>query len=216
MTARKSRPVVSRRSHHWYRKLLLVLGGIAALVGLDQYVGDYQSRELARRKALKADLDRLSFQALRTGIDEITFDGSAYRMRFRLQNATSDPFFVLVPAIDGFVQVGSRWEPFPVKMAQQDLHEGMVIELASERVFTEIADIEGEQYTEPMPGYRHLKVTLDAFVSPEANPREEIGEHKEDFFLFLRDAERDGVSENKQAGFRPAFIPLRGWTLLPK
>ena len=80
------------RLRHRYRNALLGLAGIVALAGLDQYVGDYQARELARRRALKAELDQLSFQGLRSGIDEITFDGAAYQMRFRLQNATANPY----------------------------------------------------------------------------------------------------------------------------
>lgn len=204
------------RLRHRDRNALLGLAGIVALAGLDQYVGDYQARELARRRALKAELDQLSFQGLRSGIDEITFDGAAYQMRFRLQNATANPFFVLVPLIEGFVQVGPGWEQFPMKLAQQELHEGMVIELAGERAFTEVASIEGGEYTEPIPGYRHVKITLEAYLSPEANPREEIGEHREDFFLFLRDVKRDTELGGQERGFRPSFIPLRGWTLLPR
>ena len=208
--------MVSRLRHRRRRMALLALAGVAALVSLDQYVGDYQSRELARRKALKAELDHLSFQGLRTGIDEITFDGAAYQMRFRLQNAADIPFFVLMPMIEGFVQNGPGWEQFPVRLAQQELHEGMVIELVGERAFTEIATIEDGAYTEPLPGYRHVKITLEAYLSPEANPREEIGEHREDFFLFLRDVKRDVELAGQKQGFRPSFIPLRGWTLLPR
>jgi hypothetical protein len=208
--------VVSRLRHRRHRMVLLVLAGVAALVSLDQYVGDYQSRELARRRALKAELDRLSFQGLRTGIDEITFDGAAYQMRFRLQNAADIPFFVLMPMIEGFVQIGPGWKQFPVRLAQQELHEGMVIELVGERTFTEIAAMEDGAYNEPLPGYRHVKITLEAYLSPEANPREEIGEHREDFFLFLRDVKRDAELAEQKPGFRPSFIPLRGWTLLPR
>jgi hypothetical protein len=208
--------VLSRLRRHRYRDTFLGLAGVVALVSLDQYVGDYQSRELARRKALKAELDWLSFQGLRTGIDEITFDGAAYQIRFRLQNATDKPFFVLVPVIEGFVQIGPKWEQFSMKIAQQDMHQGMVIELVGERAFTEVASIADGEYTEPIPGYRHVKITLEAYLSPAASPREEIGQHREDFFLFLRDGKRDAELAVQKNRFRPSFIPLRGWTLLPK
>jgi hypothetical protein len=58
-----------------------------------------------------------------------------------------------------------------------------------------------------------VKLTAEAFLSIEENPREEIGERREDFFLFVRDAARDG--EFSPSG-RPSYIPLRAWTLIAK
>lgn len=184
------------------------------LVVLDQAVGHWQERELARRIALKARLDKLSFDGLRTGLDDITFDGAHYVFRLRLQNAAREPFYILAPTLEGFVQVGPAWEPFAIRPLGGELKEGMVVRLIGERSIAEQARIEGAGYAEPIAGYRHVKITLEAFVSPEENPQEEIGERREDFFLFLRDVTRDGEFAG-QSG-RPSFIPLRAWTLLPK
>lgn len=184
------------------------------LVALDQAVGHWQERELARRLALKARLNKLSFDGLRTGFDDIAFDGARYVFRLRLQNAAREPFYILTPMLEGFVQVGPAWEPFGIRPADDEIKEGMVVRLVGERSITEQARIEGLGYAEPIAGYRHVKITLEAFVSPEENPQEEIGERREDFFLFLRDVTRD--AEFSGQGGRPSFIPLRAWTLLPK
>lgn len=203
-----------RRSRQ-YRRFAMALAALAViLVVLDQTVGGWQQQEVARRAALKARLDRLSFDGLRTGIDEITFDEGRYFLRLRVQNAAREPFFILAPTLDGFVQVGLAWEPFHIRPADGEMKAGTVLRLVGERIFTDVAAIEGDGYAEPIPGYRHVKITLEAFVSPEENPQEEIGERHEDFFLFIRDAARDGQFGG-QSG-RPSFIPLRAWTLLPK
>lgn len=184
------------------------------LVALDQTVGNWEAHELARRAAIKARLDKLSFEGLRTGIDEITFADGQYRLLLRLQNAAHEPFYLLMPTLEGFVQIGPAWKPFRIRPADHEMKEGVVVRLIGERTTTQLADIDVLSYAEPIPGYRHIKITLEAFVSPEENPQEEIGERREDFFLFLRDVMRDGEFLN-QTG-RPSFIPLRAWTLLPK
>jgi putative ABC transport system ATP-binding protein/macrolide transport system ATP-binding/permease protein/lipoprotein-releasing system ATP-binding protein len=181
----------------------------------DQAAGLWQQHEISRREELRARLDRLSTDGLRTGIDDIVFDGSRYILRLRLQNASRQPFYVLMPRLEGFVQVGPTWEPFPVRIAEGDAREGTVIKLEKEREIREIAEVTGSGYAEPLPGYRHVKLTLEALVSPEENPQEDIGERREEFFLFLRDVTRDAEFSGSSAR-RPSFVPLRAWTLLPK
>lgn len=200
-----------------YRGLtVLIFFALAALAltALDQAVGSWQERELARRVALKMRLDKLSFDGLRTGIDDITFANGRYLIRMRLQNAAHEPFYILVPVLEGFVQVGPSWEPFRIRSVDDQLKEGMVLPLVGEQSILEEAAIEGFGYAEPIAGYRHIKITLEAFVSPEQDPQEEIGERREDFFLFLRDVTRDAEFAGRSG--RPSFIPLRAWTLLPK
>lgn len=204
-----------KRPHHRVRTVLAGLAlTVLMFVMLDQAVGNWQERELARRVALKARLDKLSFDGLRTGIDDITFADGRYQIQLRVQNAAREPFYILVPILEGFVQVGPTWEPFRIVAADGHLREGTVLRLVGEQSILKEATIEGFGYAEPIAGYRHVKITLEAFVSPEEDPQEEIGERREEFFLFLRDVTRD--AEFTGSTRRPSFIPLRAWTLLPK
>jgi len=188
---------------------------LTSLLLADQLAGSLQEREVARRRELKARLDKLTFDGLRAGIDEITFDGVRYNMRLRLQNASRQLLYLLIPLLEGHVQVGPGWEPFPIALADGETKDGAVIALDKERVIDEVATIDVAGYAEPIPGYRHVKLTLEAFLSPEENPQEEIGERREEFYLFLRDVPRDAEFRSATTG-RPAFIPLRAWTLLPR
>ena len=203
-----------RRDQSQWRALAGVgLAVIAVFAVADGMLGWYQKSVLREKQVLRERLDRLGFYGLRMGIDDVSFRaGEGYSIRLRVQNATREAFYVLMPAIEGFVQKGFSWEPFAVVPTGGD-SEGTVVKLVDEKETLRLAKIEGQGYAEPLAGYRHVKLTAEAFLSIEENPREEIGERKEDFFLFVRDATRDG--EFSPLG-RPSYIPLRAWTLIPK
>ena len=176
-------------------------------------LGWYQKSVLREKQILRERLDRLGFYGLRMGIDDISFrPGEGYSIRLRVQNATREAFYVLMPTMEGFVQKGFSWEPFSIVSSGGD-GDGNVVKLLDEKETIRLAKIAGQGYAEPLLGYRHVKLTAEAFLSIEENPSEEIGERREDFFLFIRDVLRD--NEFSPLG-RPFFIPLRAWTLIPK
>jgi len=189
-----------------------VLAGVIA--GVDAMVGYYQQNILDQRRALKARLDKLTFYGLRTAIDDIAFvAGRGYRIEIRIQNATREPFYVMMPAVEGFVQKGYSWTAVSVTPTEDGVDGEAVVRLTGERQLARLAILEGNDYTELLPGYRHVKLTLEALLSPEENPQEEIGEKREDVFLHVKDV------THRDAGLhvgKPAFIPLRAWTLIPK
>lgn len=204
-----------RRKGQGEWRLLATVGLIifSVFVVADGALGWYQRGLIREKQILRERLDKLGFYGLRMGIDDISFrPGEGYSMRLRVQNATREPFYVLMPTMEGFTQKGPTWEPFSIVALDGD-SEGTVVKLEGEREMSRLAKIEGDGYAEPLAGYRHVKLTAEAFLSLEENPREEIGERREEFFMFIRDVPRDG--EFPTAG-RPSYIPLRAWTLIPK
>lgn len=194
------------------RRALLV--GVAGLIATgwaaDYAAGRYQRQVIDDRRSLKARLDRMATRDLRTAVDDIRFDAPAsYQVDFRLQNAGEEPFYVMLPVIEGYIQVGYGWQPFPV--ATLDGSGGIVVRLSDELATSYRADIEAEDYAVNLPGFMHVKLVLEALVSPEENPREEIGERREDIVLYLRDARQPPAFVGQ-----PSFIPLRAWTLVPR
>ena len=199
----------AKRRRRW------VLGAgacLALLAGLDGWVGSAQQRALEARRALRARLDHLAFHGLRTGIDEIAAqpDGR-YEVRFRLQNASGQPLYVMLPAVEAAVQVGARWKPLPVAEPAGISEDGTVVKLTGERTAARIVTAQERDYMELIPGHMHLRLTLEALVSPQENPLEEIGERREDMFVYLRDRQRGEPPPGA-----PSFIPLRAWTLIPE
>lgn len=186
----------------------------------DWAVGRWQQGLVQARKDYRARLDRLAFYAVRTGIDDIRHqsDGS-YRVRFIIQNAFDEPLYVMMPTVDATIQVGPQWIAIPVTESPAERVEGSVVRLVGERTADRFLKIEQTDYTESIPGYIHLKMTLEAIVSPEQNPQEEVGERKEDMVLYLKDYRWAG-DRRRHAGRptfseKPDFIPLRAWTLVP-
>jgi hypothetical protein len=101
--------------------------------------------------------------------------------------------------------------------ASQD--EGTVVRLVSDRIVERLAAVPREGFTQLLPGYFHAKITAAALVSLRAEPKTDVAEKVEDFFLFLRSwtvkdreiLERLQFSDGKI----PAYIPLRAPTLVP-
>lgn len=193
---------------------------LVALAALDLYVGREQERILVARKELRARLDRMAFFGVRTGIDDIRYDPpSAYHVRFRIQNALDEPLYVMLPIVTAFIQIGAGWTEVAVAAPAAGADEGSVVKLVEEREFERVMTVDLAEYMELIPGYLHLKLNLEAYVSPEENPREDVGERREDIFIYLRDGRNAGVMARAASGGggeKPAFIPLRAWTLIPK
>lgn len=202
---------------------MIVVGAglVVLLIVADWSVGRWQQGLVQARKDYRARLDRLAFHAVRTGIEDIRHqpDGS-YRVRLIVQNAYDEPLYVMMPTVDAAIQVGPQWSGIPVTEPPEERLEGSVVRLVGERTADRFLAIEQSDYTESIPGYIHLKMTLESIVSPEQNPQEEVGERKEDLILYLKDYRLAG-DKGRHPGRptfseKPDFIPLRAWTLVPR
>lgn len=204
-------------------KSVLAVCSVSAIgfVLADWAVGRWQQGMIQGKKDYRARLDRLAFRAVRTGIEEIRHqpDGR-YRSRFIVQNAADEPLFVMMPTVEAAIQVGPQWVTVPATENLREGSEGSVVRLVGERMADRYLSIEPTGYTESIPGYIHLKMTLEMIISPEQNPQEEVGERKEDLIVYLKDYRwaNDRVRHAGRPGFaeKPDFIPLRAWTLVPR
>ncbi|MDR2238923.1 MAG: hypothetical protein LBE33_00585 [Zoogloeaceae bacterium] len=190
------------------------------LAAADWGVGRWQQGLVQARKDYRASLDRLAFHAVRTGIEEIRHqEDGRYRIRLIVQNAFDEPIFVMMPAVDAFIQIGPQWVGVQIAEAPEAAMEGSVVRLVGERATDRYLTVEPTDYTESIPGYIHLKLNLEMIVSPEQNPQEEVGERKEDLILYLKDyrwASDKTRHGNPAFDEKPDFIPLRAWTLVPR
>ena len=194
---------------------------VVFLAASDWALGKWQQHLIEERKAYRNRLDRLAFHAVRTGIDDIKYDpAKGYRVRFTIQNAFDEPIYVMMPMVAAFIQIGPQWAAVPVAEPPQAAAEGSVVRLVGDKNFDRLVAVEQTDYTELIPGYMHIKVTLETYVSPEEDPREEVGERKEDLVFYLKDQRHanDALHHAGRPSFKekPDFIPLRAWTLVPK
>lgn len=211
----------TRELRGWKHALIISAALAFLLAASDWAVGRWQQRLIEEKKAYRIRLDRLAFHAVRTGIDDIKYDpAKGYRVRFTIQNAFDEPLYVMMPTVEAFIQVGPQWAAVPVAEPQQANAEGSVVRLVGSRNVDRLIAVERIDYTELIPGYIHMKLTLETYVSPEENPQDEVGERKEDLVIYLKDY-RHADDAARHAGRptfkeKPDFIPLRAWTLVPK
>lgn len=198
-------------SSPWRRPLSVLLALVALVVIVDFVVGRVQQCWLEQRAALREQLNWLAWHGLRTGVDDIRYEPpGGYTIEMRLQNASDGTMFVMLPTVRVAVQQGGRWVEVPVGEPADDLHAA-VVELKEDQVIVRIAALHAqEDYTELMPGYMHVRLSLETYVSPVRDPQYDIGERIEEIFLHVQ-ARHHGQYDPG----RPAYIPLRAWTLLP-
>ncbi|MFO1217014.1 MAG: hypothetical protein U1E89_01385 [Burkholderiaceae bacterium] len=213
------REVVRWRRPFAWRRLVAAAAALAALlIAADLLAGALQSRAIAARRAYKARLDHLAFYALRTGIDTITYQPpERYRIAIRLQNASDEALYVMLPAVQAAVQKGAGWQEAAAVPAPDERAEGGVVRLDDDTTVHWIATLDERDYWQLFRGYQHLRLTLDAMVSPEENPREEVGERHEELFVHVRDRrlEESAVLDAGSA-LKPDFIPTRGSMLIAR
>lgn len=219
----KRRAKAARASGLKAGKTVIVVGAglVVLLAAADWAVGRWQQGLVQARKDYRTRLDRLAFHAVRTGIEDIRHQSDGrYRVRFIVQNAFDEPLYVMMPTVEAYIQVGPQWREIPVAEPAEERIEGSVVRLVGERTADRLLTLERDDYTESIPGYVHLKMTLESIVSPEQNPQEEVGERKEDLVLYLKDY-RWANDRRRHPGRptfseKPDFIPLRAWTLVPR
>lgn len=204
---------VSRRS--------LIVGGVviaataAALFGTDLAVGYYQNRLIEQRKERQKKLQRMAWYELRADIDDVSYtpDGK-YRVRMWLDNVFPEhDFYVMAPAIRVFVQIGPRWVEVPAREASDEpLSEGTVVNLKQKTYAGRVFEIPHSDYFELLPGYMHVKFDHTMFVSPDAQPKEDLIERTDNYYIYLRPINADDERLRKLNQF-PGPVPL--WIGMP-
>ena len=200
------------------RLLIGLLAAVTVFGTADYLTGAYQRYLLEEKRRARERLERLVFYGLRMGIEEIVLDQEGrYRMALRLQNASKGDLFVMLPTLSLFLQVGTGWEEVPVSDLSHD--EGVVIRLVSDRIIERLATLPRQDFTQLLPGYFHAKITATALVSFRAEPKDDVAEKAEEFFLFLKSWMAEDRTILKALEFAdrriPVYIPLRAPTLIP-
>lgn len=207
-----------RRPFAWRRAAVGAAVLAALLIAADLVAGALQARAIAARRAYKERLDHLAFYALRTGIDAISYlPPERYRIAIRLQNASDEALYVMLPGVQAAVQKGAGWQEAAAIPAPDERGEGGVVRLDDDTTVHWIATLDERDYWQLLRGYQHVRLTLDAMVSPEQNPREEVGERHEELFVHVRDRRlEEGSVLDANSALKPDFIPTRGSMLIAR
>lgn len=164
---------------------------LAALAALDVAVGYYQRAQLEARKERQKQMQKMAWYELRADMEDVTYTGDGkYRMKIWLENVFPEhDFYVMTPAIRAFVQVGPRWVEVPVKESAESglLPEGTVVNLKERRYAGRIFEIPpNTDHFELLPGYMHVKFDNTMYVSPNAQPKDDLAERTDNYYIHLR------------------------------
>ncbi len=178
-----------------YKVLFIVMGIIAALIALDLFVGQVQTRELEERAAKKKRIERLAYYLERTTVEDIfyTGKGNIYKMRLRFENVRpEEEMWIMVSAVKAFVQVGTLWRELSVNDGRMKGSDYSVERLNNPFTMTVSFDMSIKNFQELMPGYMHMKIGSLSYISAEAVAKEDLIEKYEDVFLYLSTSKKKG------------------------
>ncbi len=203
------------RSRAWWKVGVGILLLGAVLVGIDALVGHYQRQAIEQQKQQRAKLERMAYYSLRADVQDVahTPDGK-YRVTLWMENVFPEhDLYFMLPSVRAFVQVGSQWKEVPAKeVPSTHLTEGTVINL-KERITTDrLVEIRVPDYAQLIPGYIHVQINNVMFMSPEAEPKEDIVERSDSYYVYLKPFGADDRVLRKLNQF-PGEVPM--WIPMP-
>ncbi|MFO1217015.1 MAG: hypothetical protein U1E89_01390 [Burkholderiaceae bacterium] len=209
---RVRRPIAARS---WLIAALVLTAVAVVLVAADIGVGRWQERAAEARKLRRQQVERLAWYELRADVAQVDYgEGGGYRMTVWMENVFPEhDFYVMAPAIRAFVQVGPRWVELPVKelRAPDLLASGAVVNLKDKRHAGVVFDVTEPEFFDLLPGYMHMRFDNTLFVSPEAQPKDDIVERQDTYYIHLRprDADDERLRRlNRFAGPVPLWIGM--------
>lgn len=193
----------------------LVLASVAVgLAVTDILVGRYQQGFIDQKREQRAKLEKMTWYYLRADIVDTAYtpDGR-YRFTFYMENVFPEyDMYAMVPAVRAFIQVGPQWKEVPAREAPDSkVRSGTVIKLTERVMYEAVVDFTEKDYVELLPGFMHVKFENTIYASDEAQPKDEVIERGDAYFIHLRPI---GVSDeelsrlNQFPGKVPNFITM--------
>lgn len=188
----------------------------ALLAALDVAVGHYQRAQLEARKERQKQTQKMAWYELRADMEDVTYtaDGK-YRMKIWLENVFPEhDYYVTAPALRAFVQVGPGWVEVPTGESGEAelLGEGTVVNLKKRTFAGRVFEIPMIDYFELLPGYMHVKFDNTMYVSRDAQPKDDLVERTDSYYIHLRPV---GADDNKLKALNQFPGPVPVWIGMP-
>ncbi len=208
---------VGKRRYGWKRVLGKVLFWFAIVAGsltmLDWGLGAYQASLVEAREQRMEELQRMAWRHLRADLDKITMEPDGrYRVTIWMENLyPENEMYFMVPSVRGYLQVGPRWVEVPVEAAEDGNSRvpGSVVNL-SDRIHLDVmleAD-DYDEYYEMLEGYMHIRFDNTMYLSPEAEPEDDIVERTDWYYVHLRPRDADVEALARKHRFGGSGAPL--------
>lgn len=179
--------------------------------GLNAGVRLYEQRTIQAKLDAQSQLETLAMQGLRADVKDISFGpGKTYIVNLYLRNTTGDqPIYVMSPSVRGFVQVGGSWQEVPLRPANADVAQ--VLKVTGNQIYRYILEPDVNDFEQLLPYYMHVRLSNDMLVSPRSQPKDDIVERDDNYYVYLKPHEASDsaiLSQVKFPGPPPVWIPM--------
>ncbi|MBY0550570.1 MAG: ABC transporter ATP-binding protein [Candidatus Obscuribacterales bacterium] len=186
----------------------IILLGILIHAG----VRNMEITALDAKAAERMALESLATGGLRADVKDVqTGPGQSYIVTLYLRNTTEpeQPIYMMPPAVRGFVQTGSSWQEVPMKPAKKT--SSKVLKVDGLQTFQYVLQPDVKDFAQLIPYYMHVRISNDMLISPNPQPKSELVERNDNYYVYLKPHEADNkmiLSKLKFPGDPPVWIPM--------
>jgi putative ABC transport system ATP-binding protein/macrolide transport system ATP-binding/permease protein/lipoprotein-releasing system ATP-binding protein len=184
---------------------------LAALV-LNYGTALYQQSRVAQSREAKQQLQEVALYRMRADVEDLVYGPDrSYLLTLYVQNLEpNEDLFVMAPEVRALVQVGLEWQEVPLR--SEDNLEGRVVRVTADKYrfrFRFTSDVRA--FEEILPGYMHVRFSNVMLVSRSAQPKGDLIERQDDYYVFLKPHDADDAAILRKTTFPgkpPVWIPM--------
>lgn len=180
--------------------------------GINAGVATYERNILDAKENQRIELEDLAMKGLRADVKNVVSGpGKGYTVTLYLNNTIGPdkPIYVMAPAVRGFVQVGNSWQE--VAMKPVNANNSKVLKITGDQTYDYIIEPDVTGYAELLPYYMHVRITNDMIVSPSDQPKTDLIERNDSYYVYLKPHGLDDakiLKKMKFPGKPPVWIPM--------
>lgn len=193
------------------RLVLWIVPTVALIWLLNTGIASYQKSIIDTKIAEHAALEELAMKGLRADVKDVTFGpGKTYLLKLYMRNTTGDqPIYVMSPTVRAFIQVAGLWQEVQLKAVSSSRPQ--VAKITGEQIdsYTFEPDVPG--FEQLLPYYMHIRFSVDMLVSATSEPKDELIERSDNYYVYLKPHDADDAAILKKLKFPgkpPVWIPM--------
>ncbi len=174
-------------------------------------VAFYEDRTISAKIDAQSALETVAMENLRADIkDIVSGPGNSYTVTIKLGKLpSSPPIYVMSPTVRAFVQVGTNWQEIPIKLKAATTQQ--VLKVTGDQFYEYTIEPDVKGYSELLPYYMHVRFTNDMLVSPDSQPKDDLIERNDSYYVYLKPHDIDDqkiLDKLKFPGAPPVFISM--------
>jgi ABC-type lipoprotein export system ATPase subunit len=170
-----------------------------------------QDRALEAKADAQSAIEEVAMRNLQADIQDIVSEqGNSYKLTINIgKRNSSAPIYVMSPTVRAFVQVGTNWQEVPIKPT--DTAHQQVLKITGDQLLNYVIEPDVKGFAELLPYYMHVRITNDMLVSPSSQPKDDLIERNDSYYVYLKPHNVDDkkiLSKLHFPGAPPVWIPM--------